>query len=108
MGATWMIQSKRTKPRRGPMRSPEYRAFIAEEGICAVLARAAGLPKDARISEHLSEHLQVAAMFAQRYSAGCFGRIDPAHTENNGTSSKGPDSSCAPLCRRHHLVYDLG
>lgn len=34
--------------------------------------------------------------------------IDPAHTVNNGGSSKGPDSSCAPLCRRHHQEYDSG
>jgi hypothetical protein len=33
---------------------------------------------------------------------------DPAHTENNGMSSKGPDSSCAPLCRLHHREYDAG
>lgn len=31
---------------------------------------------------------------------------DPAHTQNNGMSSKGPDSSCAPLCRKHHREYD--
>lgn len=37
-----------------------------------------------------------------------FARIDPAHTENNGMSSKGPDSSCVPLCRSHHLEYDSG
>ena len=34
--------------------------------------------------------------------------IDPAHTQNNGGSSKGPDSSCAPLCRAHHMEYDNG
>ncbi len=33
---------------------------------------------------------------------------DPAHTKNNGTGSKGPDSSCAPLCRKHHEEYDAG
>jgi hypothetical protein len=34
--------------------------------------------------------------------------IDPAHTANNGMGSKGPDSSCAPLCRVHHREYDAG
>ncbi len=34
--------------------------------------------------------------------------IDPAHTSNNGLSSKGPDSSCVPLCREHHEAYDSG
>lgn len=33
---------------------------------------------------------------------------EAAHTENNGMSSKGPDSSCAPLCAKHHLEYDAG
>jgi len=33
---------------------------------------------------------------------------DPAHTANNGMRSKGPDSSCAPLCREHHQEYDAG
>ncbi|HET9304839.1 MAG TPA: hypothetical protein VFO46_02320 [Candidatus Sulfotelmatobacter sp.] len=28
---------------------------------------------------------------------------DPCHTTNNGMSSKGPDSSCIPLCREHHV-----
>lgn len=34
--------------------------------------------------------------------------VDPAHTQNNGMGSKGPDSSCAPLCRMHHREYDAG
>lgn len=33
---------------------------------------------------------------------------DPAHTINNGMRSKGPDSSCVPLCRTHHAEYDSG
>lgn len=32
--------------------------------------------------------------------------IDAAHTKNNGRGSKGPDSSCIPLCRWHHDVMD--
>jgi hypothetical protein len=32
--------------------------------------------------------------------------VDPAHTVNNGGASKGPDSSCVPLCRRHHDEMD--
>ena len=38
-----------------------------------------------------------------------FNTIDPAHTDsNNGMSSKAADSSCAPLCRYHHVEYDAG
>ena len=33
-------------------------------------------------------------------------RSDPAHTERGGMSMKGPDSSCAPLCRFHHNQFD--
>ena len=32
--------------------------------------------------------------------------IDPAHTVNNGLATKGPDSSCIPLCRHHHDEMD--
>lgn len=35
-----------------------------------------------------------------------------AHTVNNGRSSKGPDSTCVPLCipgaRGHHAEFDAG
>jgi hypothetical protein len=34
------------------------------------------------------------------------GNCDPAHTINNGMGSKGPDSSCIPLCRHHHDEMD--
>lgn len=42
-------------------------------------------------------------------ACGC-GRTpcDPAHTENNGMSSKGRDSSCVPLYRDCHRAYDAG
>jgi hypothetical protein len=33
---------------------------------------------------------------------------EAAHTQNNGMGSKGPDSSCAPLCSKHHREYDAG
>jgi hypothetical protein len=36
----------------------------------------------------------------------CEGPIDPAHTVGNGRGSKGPDSSCVPLCRKHHDEMD--
>ena len=39
--------------------------------------------------------------------------IDPAHTASKrdgqgGMALKGPDSSCAPLCRVHHDEFDAG
>lgn len=34
------------------------------------------------------------------------GAVDPCHTVNNGGSSKGPDSSCIPLGRKHHREMD--
>jgi len=75
------IKRKRATERRGPLRCPGYRQYL-RLGICAV--------------------------------PGCWPVdvwseiIDPAHTVNNGTGSKGPDSSCAPLCRNHHREYDSG
>jgi hypothetical protein len=68
------IVKRRAKPRRGPMRSPEYRAWLKTKRCCVCPAMSS----------------------------------DPAHTENNGMRSKGPDSSCAPLCRQHHEEYDRG
>lgn len=64
------------------MRDPEYRRWCSRE-FCAV-GYAVG-------SETCSPFVQ---------------RCDPAHTVNNGMRSKGPDSSCVPLCRKHHLEYD--
>lgn len=78
--STKPIPRRRARPRRGPMRCPEYRAWLRERR-CA------------------------AAIITER---DCAGPIDAAHTENNGLSSKGPDSSCAPLCRSHHKKYDSG
>lgn len=77
------VKKRRTgKPRRGPMRSKAYREWCAQQ-YCAI-GWLCG-------SETCS-----AFMF----------RADAAHTKNNGMSSKGPDSSCVPLCRKHHRKYD--
>lgn len=72
--STKPIPRKRAKPRRGPLRSPEYRAWLKERRCCICRSR----------------------------------ECDPAHTKNNGMRSKGPDSSCAPLCREHHGEFDAG
>lgn len=72
------------KPRRGPLRCKKYRDWCELE-LCSV-----GL---LRGSESCSKFIW---------------QCDPAHTKNNGMSSKGPDSSCVPLCRKHHLEYDAG
>jgi len=79
-----LIPKKRAKARRGPMRDPKYRRWCTIQWcvVCRLL------PEDKRESAHWP--------------------IDPAHTRNNGQSSKGPDSSCVPLCRAHHRQYDAG
>jgi len=84
------IPRKRAKPRRGPLRDPGYRAFLREEGWCPVCWPDLWARESAEI----------------RNFQGC--SCDPCHTENGGLSMKGPDSSCAPLCRYHHLMYDSG
>lgn len=71
------IKKRRSKPRRGPMRDAKYRKWIIETQRCEM-----------------------------SYLGGCVYPIDLAHTRNNGMRSKGPDSSCVPLCRRHHQEYD--
>lgn len=79
------IKKKRTKARRGPLRDPEYRAYVRSL-VCLLSMRS-------RINPDV--------MF-------CTGTADAAHTQNNGMGSKGDDSSCVPLCRRHHCEYDAG
>jgi hypothetical protein len=71
-------------PRRGPWRSVKYRRWIAEH-LCRV--GVGGVP-------------------GNRLGIGICSQA--AHTSNNGTSSKGADSSCIPLCPEHHREYDAG
>ncbi len=73
--STKPIPKRRAKPRRGPLRSPTYRAWLRLK-VCVIV--------------------------------GCGFVSEPAHTVNNGMRSKGPDSSCVPLCRNHHREYDAG
>jgi hypothetical protein len=73
------IPKVRKKPRRGPMRSKEYRLWLRRQRcvICIVT--------------NVYPNMR---------------RAEPAHTARNGMASKGPDSSCVPLCREHHRQYD--
>lgn len=71
------------------MRDPKYRRWLT------------GLP--CLISAILIRHIGEAGVYSTQLEP-----TDPAHTQNNGTSSKGPDSSCVPLCRIHHREYDAG
>lgn len=67
--------------------------------------------RDARYRHWLKMQLCCIAIRNGFIVAGCEyaqGVSDPAHTQNNGMGSKGPDSSCVPLCRKHHREYDAG
>ena len=82
------IPKRRSKPRRGPpdipeieWRNPEYRKFLRSDGICAACVKIGN----------------------KRWMPYV---CDPAHSEHNGMSSKGRDSSCLPLCRPHHSEAD--
>jgi hypothetical protein len=77
-----VVTKVRTKPRRGPLRSKEYRTWL--HGKICVVAGHGELCKYANWGT----------------------TSDAAHTQNNGMRSKGPDSSCVPLCRKHHREYD--
>lgn len=80
MPHTVSIPQKRAKPRKGPMRDAKYLAWCRQQ-LCVA-------PGD----------------YFEDHSVD----VDPAHTQNNGMRSKGPDSSCVPLCREHHEEYDAG
>lgn len=82
------LKKKRKGARRVTAdRIPEYRKWIREECKCVACVKIddPSMPSFMRIPV-----------------------VDPAHTQNNGMRSKGPDSSCAPLCRQHHREYDAG
>lgn len=83
---------RRTKQRRGPLRDPGYRKYLAGKS-CSALSDS---PND--------EAFEGCDYWWHGYGFA----TDAAHTENNGMNSKGPDSSCAPLCRKHHREYDAG
>lgn len=69
------------KPRRvSVVRDKGYREWLTTQRCVACVARPRGFPE--RIW------------------------VDPAHTLNNGRSSKGGDDSCIPLCRHHHDEMD--
>lgn len=102
----YYIPAKRSKPRRGPLRSPKYRAWIREYGKCpACLVELERAQASGRCGLRETPYSYRAAFRG--------GFCDPAHTENGGMGMKGPDSSCTPLCRgfdtpNHHREYDAG
>lgn len=87
--STKPIRAKRRNPRRGPLRDQAYKNWLKERA-CVVCSR-----DKRRRNRDGSKFIQ-------------WGLSDPAHTLNNGMRSKGPDSSCVPLCRVHHEEYDAG
>lgn len=94
------IPKRRARPRRGPLRCKPYRDWIAAEAKCPACA-----VELARLEPGVDRYRFRAALHP--------GYCDPAHTQNNGMRSKGPDSSCGALCRgfntpNHHDEYDAG
>lgn len=77
--------------RRGPMRDPAYGRWCAKQPCAVTGSRPGSLV-------WLGKFGNVIAI------------IDPAHTQGNGMSSKGPDWSCVPLIRQLHneLDHELG
>lgn len=92
------VRKKRSKPRRGPMRDKGYRNWLKEQP-CAV---------SDRIPLANGHVITFPKPVPGVFTFDCEQQTDPAHTVNNGMGSKGPDSSCAPLCRKHHREYDAG
>lgn len=72
---------RRRKTRRGPLRDRNYRQWISRHWSV--------LMPDARPGTLCTDYI-----------------CQPCHTQNNGMSSKGPDSSCLPLTPTEHLEYD--
>lgn len=89
------IPRKRAQPRRvSVMRSSEYLAFLREEGFCAACFPVC------------NKHFMAWPVHPWPIPSMFKYECDPAHTTNNGMSSKGGDDTCAPLCREHHREFD--
>lgn len=77
------VRKRRPGPaRKGPMRSEAYRRWVSRFRCC------------------------VCNPLSLDMGECCEGNSQAAHAERNGMSSKGPDSSCVPLCVAHHNWYD--
>lgn len=81
-------KARRSKPRRGPMRNPDYLAFLRERRcvVCLIEQNGYGITKGDEA-------------WCGRF--GC-GRVEAAHGPVNGMRSKGPDDGALPLGARHH------
>ena len=92
-----------------PARRFDFRIGASPLGLRARRRRVSVL-RDPGYMEWLKERPCVACMKRAVPVGPCswwrLATIDPAHTLNNGFSSKGPDSSCIPLCRYHHDEMD--
>jgi hypothetical protein len=86
------VKRRRETPRRvAVLRDPDYLAYLRER-FCVVCVRE---QEHAAYWKRLSQPIPVLS--------------DAAHTEVNGTGSKGADSSCIPLCRKHHRqLHNIG
>lgn len=75
---------RKTSLCQNPLRDASYRAWVREQ-TCVVCPID---PEGSRLKG---------------------GPVEAAHTVNNGMGSKGPDSSCVPLCAWHHrLQHAIG
>ena len=79
-----VVKKKRAKPRKGPMRNKGYREYLRVQPCVACTV--SGFD------------------FSGAYRSFIY--REASHTVNNGMKSKGPDSSCIPLCRYHHDEMD--
>ena len=91
--ATKPIPKRRARPRRGPLRDKAYMHWISTLPCCVCFPAITAVLKAADPAN--------TVIFQQP-----FRQSDPAHTERGGAGMKGPDSSCAPMCRQHHDIYD--
>jgi hypothetical protein len=90
----------RTKPRRGPMRNPEYLLFLRTECGC-VACRAVDAFR-APGPAYCVSVVDAAHGSGVVIGAEWGGVIDPAHGPVNGRGSKGLDCEAISLCRFHH------
>jgi hypothetical protein len=103
------LNKKHAETRQGPLRDEGYRAWVIRFPcqICNRLAAKESKMGAVSIAGQ-ADALALVNVPGPYFNAGTESWTEAAHTENNGMSSKGPDSSCVPLCRKHHAQYDAG
>jgi len=87
------MRRKRTKPRRGRARDPEYMAKVRRLACVVRAARQLGWP-----FMPVERSVETVALFV----TNCSGRVQADHMGERGHGAKSHDRETVPMCKSHH------